>query len=267
MSFRLPIALLAALQLATLPLGAFEIIAHRGASHDAPENTLASLKLGWEQGADACELDVYLSKDGQAVLLHDKTTKRTTGVDRPVVEQTLAELRTQDAGSWKGAQWAGEKIPTLAEALATIPDGKRMFIEIKVGVEILPELMRVMQASGKKPEQLTIICFTHEVVKQAKKLAPASQVYWLASPKKESKGAEPTVEELIAKAKEAAVDGIFVQYTFPIDAAWVEKVKAAGLRFFVWTVNDAAVAKRLAAAGVEGVGTDRPGWLREQLAK
>ena len=70
-----------------------EIIGHRGASHDAPENTLASIKLAWEQGADAAEFDVFLSKDGQIVVIHDKDTKRVAGVDKPVVQQTLEELR------------------------------------------------------------------------------------------------------------------------------------------------------------------------------
>src|SRR6188508_1008743 len=126
---------------------AVEIIAHRGGAHEAPENTLAAFKLGFEQKADAGELDVYLTKDGKAVVIHDKNTKRTAGADKPVVEQTLEELRALDAGSFKGAQWKGEKIPTLAEALETIPDDRRMFIEIKCGAEILPELERVLRES------------------------------------------------------------------------------------------------------------------------
>ena len=73
--------------------GGVEIIAHRGASHDAPENTLESVKLGWVQGADAVEVDVYLSKDGHIVVHHDSDTKKLAGVDRKVVDQTLAELR------------------------------------------------------------------------------------------------------------------------------------------------------------------------------
>ena len=119
------LSLLASLLLSGANLFAVEIIAHRGASYDAPENTLASMRLGWEQKADSNELDVYLSKDGQIVLLHDATTKRTAGKDKPVIEQTVEELRTLDAGSWKGTQWAGEKIPTLAETLQILPEGKR----------------------------------------------------------------------------------------------------------------------------------------------
>src|SRR3954467_2541534 len=142
-----------------------EIIGHRGASYDAPENTVASFKLGWEQQADADELDIYLSKDGQVVVMHDPNTKRTAGADRKIVDQTFEELRQLDAGVWKGPQWAGEKIPTLAEALATMPDGKRFFIEIKSGSEILPELEKVLEASGKRPEQLVIIGFGYETMR------------------------------------------------------------------------------------------------------
>lgn len=100
---------------------AVDIIGHRGASHDAPENTLAAFKLGWEQGADAVELDIWLTKDGKIVCLHDADTKRTTGVLKKAADSTLAELRTLDAGTWKDAKWRGEKIPTLTEALAAIP--------------------------------------------------------------------------------------------------------------------------------------------------
>ena len=80
-----------------------EIIAHRGASYDAPENTLESVNLGWAQGADAVEVDVYLSKDGHIVVHHDPDTKKLTGVDRKVEAPTLAELRHLDVGARKGA--------------------------------------------------------------------------------------------------------------------------------------------------------------------
>jgi len=242
-----------------------EIIAHRGASHDAPENTVAAFQLGWEQGADANELDLHLTKDGQIVVLHDPTTKRTAGVDRKVVEQTLDELRALDAGSWKGAKWGGERIPTLEEALATIPEGKRFFLEIKCGPEILPELQRVLKACGKSPEQLVIIGFDYETMRQAKARLPELQTFWLVSPKKESQGTKPPISELIEQAKAARLDGLNLNHGFALDAAFVAAVKQAGLKLYTWTVNDAAVARKLAALGVEGITTDRPKWLREQL--
>jgi glycerophosphoryl diester phosphodiesterase len=251
---------------ALAPLHALEIIAHRGGAHDAPENTLASFRLGWEQKADADELDIYLTKDGQVVVIHDATTKRTTGVEKKVAESALEDLRALDAGSYKGTQWAGEKIPTLAEALATIPDGKRMFIEIKCGVEVLPVLERVLKESGKKTEQLVIIGFNYDTMKQARKAFPQAPIYWIASYKEDkTTGKLPEIQDLIAQAKAAGLDGLDLHYKFPIDADFVAKVRAAGLKLYTWTVDDPVVAKKLIEAGVDGLTTDRPGWLREQL--
>jgi glycerophosphoryl diester phosphodiesterase len=244
---------------------AVEIIAHRGASRDAPENTLASFKLGWEQRADADELDTHLTKDGQAVVIHDANTRRTTGVALAVATSTLAELRALDAGAWKGSQWPGEKLPTLAEAAATIPDGKRLFVEIKCGSEVLPELERVLESSGKKPAQFAIIGFDYATMQRAKKQLPGLEVYWLASPAAEMNGTIPTVEALVERAKAARFDGLDLAYTFPIDHEFASKIKAAGLKFYVWTVDDDSVARTLVAAGVDGITTNRPEWLREHL--
>ena len=160
-----------------------EIIGHRGASHDAPENTLASFRLAWAQGADANELDLRLTRDGQIAVFHDATTRRIVGLDRPVAAQTLAELQALDAGSWKGAAWAGEQIPALAQVLATVPDDKRLYLEIKCGVEVLPVLERVFAEARKKPEQLVLIGFNLETMTATKKRLPAHDAYWVIESK------------------------------------------------------------------------------------
>ena len=95
----------------TREVSAVEIVAHRGASADAPENTLASVKLAWKQHADAVEIDVYLTRDGKIVVIHDKNTKRTTGVDALVVRKSLKELRSLDAGSWKDPASGARSFP------------------------------------------------------------------------------------------------------------------------------------------------------------
>lgn len=247
---------------------AVDIVAHRGASFDAPENTVASAKLGWQQGADAVEIDVYLSKDGRIVVLHDASTKRTTGVAGKVVKTTSADLRARDAGSWKGPDWKGEKIPFLEEILATVPAGHRLFIEIKCGPEILPELERVWKASGLTPAQTVIIGFGYDTVVAAKKRFPEVSVHWLSTFKTNAKSGAvtPTVGELIRKARAGGLTGIDVQYQGPIDEAFVRQVKAAGLQCHVWTVDGPAVARRLKKAGVDSITTNRPRWLREQLS-
>lgn len=240
-----------------------EIIAHRGASYDAPENTVASMKLAWDQNADVGELDVFLTKDGKIVVLHDANTRRTTGYDGRVADMTLEEIRKLDAGKWKGEKFAGEKIPTLEEILATVPPGKRLFIEIKCGPEIVPELDRVLRASGLKPEQTAIISFSAEVVAAVKKARPDLQAYWIVS-----LVGKKTAESLIAKARQVRADGLDLSANPAVlDKAFADQVKAAGLRLYVWTVNDPALARKMIEAGVEGITTDRPGWLREQLAK
>jgi glycerophosphoryl diester phosphodiesterase len=244
-----------------------EIVAHRGASDDAPENTLAAFRLGFEL-ADAVELDVHPSKDGHAVVIHDKSTKRTAGVDRPVAGQTLAELKALDAGLWKGERWKGERIPTLEEALALVPDGKRLYIEIKGGPEVLPAVKRAVDGSGRKPAQLSVIGFSLDTMKQAKQVLPALPVYWLASAKEDAKtNKAPDLDELLRTCAEAKLDGLDLDYKFPLDAAYVAKVRAAGLKLLVYTVNDEAVARKLAELGVDGITTDRPAALRRSLAR
>src|SRR5687767_10257607 len=90
-------------------LGRMQFIAHRGASHDAPENTLAAVRLAWAQHADAVEVDVHLTRDGRLAVIHDPDTQRTAGVARVVAQSTLAELQLLDVGRWKASRFAGEK--------------------------------------------------------------------------------------------------------------------------------------------------------------
>jgi glycerophosphoryl diester phosphodiesterase len=263
-TFVLPFA--ACAFLLSSPGWAVDIIGHRGASFDAPENTLASFKLGYEQKADADELDIYLSKDGQVVVIHDPTTTRTAGVSNHVASTAFADLRRLDFGKFGKWQDKGfsEKIPLLEEVLALVPEGKRLFIEIKCGPEVLPELERVLARAGKQPAQTVIIGFNYETMRQAKAKFPALQVYWLASASGKPKRFPP-VAELIEKAKAASLDGLDLEAGFPMDNEFVQKVHQAGLKLYTWTVDDAAVARKEAAAGVDGITTNRPGWLREQL--
>lgn len=223
------------------------------------------MKLAWSQKADAGELDIFLSKDGKIVVLHDKDTKRVAGVDRLVADQTFAELRQLDVGSWKGKQFAGEKIPTLEEMLATVPAGRRMFVEIKTGPEIVPELDRVLKASGLKPAQTPIISFNAPVVAAMKKRRPDLEAYWIVSMKPNKGRKPPTLESLLATAKSVNADGLDLSAAPMLDKPFADKIKAAGLKLYVWTVNELDVAKRMVEIGVDGITTDRPGWLREQL--
>lgn len=258
--------LLAAMSL-TFAASAVEIVAHRGASFDAPENTLSAMKLAWSQKADAIETDLHLSKDGKIVVIHDFDFKRVGGSTNKIVTMTWDQMKGTDVGGWKDPKFAGEKVPILESLLATVGKGKRIFIEIKVGPEILPELARVIAASGKMPGQMPIICFGYETSVAAKKQFPKHHVYWLHGwAKDKTTGEFPKIGDLIAKAKAGGLDGLDLHQGFPVDKEFVKQVKDAGLQLHVWTVDDPAMAKRWADAGVDGITTNRPQWLREQIA-
>jgi glycerophosphoryl diester phosphodiesterase len=242
-----------------------EIIAHRGASHDAPENTLAAIRLGWAQGADAVEIDVHLSQDGQVVVIHDATLHKTAGVRRRVALQTVAELQSFDVGSWKHARFAGERVPTLAEALATIPKGKRLFVEIKCGPECIPAFANTFRASRKTASQVVPIGFGSETMQGIKQALPELEVAWVAEFRRTVRGWSPKAETLIERAKAYGLDALDLDGRGPLDAEFVAKVHAAGLKLYVWTVDSPARAGKLRAAGIDGLTTNKPGWLRKQL--
>ena len=243
-----------------------EIIAHRGASFDAPENTLSAMKLAWEQNADAIELDLWLSKDGRLVVFHDADAKRIAGVSRRIADLTWAEVQQLDVGAWKHAQFKDERIPTLESILVSVPKGRRAVLEIKCGPEIIPELKRVIDASKRSPRELAIISFNFDSLKKSRETFPEIEHYFLHGYKKDpATGKFPELKPLIARAQAARFHGLNLHFDWPIDDLFVRDVKGAGLKMLVWTVNDTAVAKRLASAGVDAITTDRPGWLRAQL--
>jgi len=244
-----------------------DFIAHRGASFDAPENTLAAIQLGWRQNADAVEIDVQFSKDGHIVVIHDDNTRKTGGVRKKVSAQTLGELKALDVGRWKDAKWAGERIPTLTEAFATIPDGRRLFVEIKCDAECIPRFVEDFRASGEKPAQVVPIGFSLETMRQLKRVLPELEVCWIAEFKRTLRGWSPTAERLIAQAKEAGLDGLDLSGKGPVDAAFAAKVHAAGLKLYIWTVDAPARARQLIDAGVDGITTNRPEWLRSELGQ
>jgi glycerophosphoryl diester phosphodiesterase len=202
------------------------------------------------------------------LVIHDDSAKRTTGAAFKVAEHSLSELQQLDAGSLKGEVWKGEKLPSLEEVIAAMPVGKRLLIEIKAGAEAIPELARVSRASGKE-KQLLIHSFSYPACVEARKALPLVPVYLLiASLQNPLTGAwSPSIDEAIGKAAEAGLDGIGANDTAHVDAATVQKIHAAGLKLNIWTVDQVAEAKRLIDAGVDGLITNRPGWLKAQLAE
>jgi len=241
-----------------------QFIAHRGASFDAPENTLAAIHLAWEQRADAVEVDIHLSKDDKIVVIHDDTTGRTTGENHIVRELTLTELQRLDAGAWKGSQWTGQRIPTLDETLATVPGDKRIFIEIKCDASVLPVLKNTLHASDVRPEQVTLIGFDTPVMEQVKRLVPEYEICFLFHFQKDlvARRWHPDSEHIISSALRAGVDGVDLFACDAVDENFVNLVRNAGLKIYVWTVNHVTDAQRYAALNVDGITSDRAGWLK-----
>ncbi len=244
-----------------------EIIAHRGSSHLAPENTLASFQLGWRE-TTTCELDIHPALDGKLAVIHDDSAKRTTGVDFKVAEHPLSELRQLDAGAWKGIAWKGEKLPSLEEVIAAMPPGKRLLIEIKAGAEVIPELARVVRASDKE-KGLLIHSFSHPACVEARKALPRMPIYLLFAARQNPVTGEWSfsIDEAIWKIKEAGLDGIGVNDTALVDASAVQKIHSNGLKLNIWTVDRVSQARRLVDLGVDGLITNRPGWLKARLGE
>jgi len=240
-----------------------EIIAHRGASYLTPENTMASVKLCWEKDVDV-EVDVYLTKDNKIVVIHDETTKRTAGTEVKVAESTSDELRKLDVGSFKSEEYAGEQIPFLADIVETIPRGRKLYVEIKCGQEILPYLRELLAQSGKM-SRIVIIGFDLETVAMSKEMIDVP-TYWLKGTEKikETEQWIPHDPQLVQTAKNKGLDGLDVHYA-GVTKEFADAVKASGLKLYVWTVDDPEEANRLIKLRVDGITTNRPGWLREQL--
>ncbi|MHC4583354.1 MAG: glycerophosphodiester phosphodiesterase family protein [Planctomycetota bacterium] len=240
-----------------------EIIAHRGASYLAPENTMASVMLGWEKGADV-EVDVHLSKDNRILVIHDSSTKRTGKIDLIVKETEHRELRKLDVGIFKADKFAGEQIPFLADIIETIPTGRKLYVEIKCGKEVLPILEKLITKSGKM-SQIVIIGFDLETVTISKELIDVP-TYWLKGTEKDKETEKwiPHNPQLVQIAKNKGLDGLDVHYA-GVNKEFTDAVKASGQKLYTWTVDDPEEAIRLVELGVAGITTNRPQWLRQQL--
>ncbi|ACH40152.1 glycerophosphodiester phosphodiesterase [Citrifermentans bemidjiense Bem] len=240
------------------------IIGHRGASRDAPENTLASIRLAFEQGADGIEADFRLTGDGRIVCLHDERTARTSDGDLAVAQMSLPELERLDFGSWKGAQWRGERIPTLREILALLPQGKRIYIELKSGTEIVPKLKEELAASGVPAEQVRFLAFDAGLIKAVKEELPAYRACWLTDYRYRN-GWRPSHQEIIATLAGCGADGLASSDKGALDSELVRELRQRDLELHVWTVDRARAARRLLLLGVDSIMTNRPGWLRDAL--
>jgi glycerophosphoryl diester phosphodiesterase len=235
-------------------------VAHRGASHDYPENTLLAFARAIEQGVDLIELDVQLSADGGLVVLHDEILDRTTSGAGPVAEHTLAAIRSLDAGR-------GERVPTLAEAVELVrATPVRLCVELK-GVTDADSL-RIAEACVAELERLGFLerciltSFSHAALRHAKALRPRMSLMLDPSPQDGSLTPRQICEQALAAGANSLSYDVRILTQAIVDEAWL-----SGLALWPWAPNQPDEIGRALAMGVPGLMTDRPDVLAAVLAE
>ena len=235
-----------------------QVLAHRGASAYAPENTLAAFRKATEQRADWLELDVQQTRDGRLVVFHDLRVERTTNGSGALRDLTLEEVRKLDAGSWFGEDFAGEIVPTFEEVVAFAREaGVRIFPEVKdarfyPGIE--ERLVATLRAY--EYEDSTIVqSFDPASLEKVRQLSPRlrlAALYTTANPLKED---PPARAEVVGPPWELVAS----------DETLVRDAHAAGRHVVVWTVDGAGLVRRMMDARVDGIITSRPDFVRSLL--
>lgn len=233
------------------------VIAHRGASSEAPENTLAAYRRALEIGVDAVEIDVHLSADAELVVIHESTLDRTTDGHGLVKDFPLAALRRLDAGRWFDARFAGERIPTLEEALDVLRS-VRVIIEIKNGPiyyeGIAARAAETVRATGHRA--VTVSSFDHPVLRELRSVAPDLETAILFM----SRPIDP-----VRLARDAGAGVLHPNWMW-VTPDMIDAAHAAGLRVEAWTVDEPAHQAHVVSLGVDGIITNYAARLRALLA-
>ncbi len=214
-----------------------KIFAHRGASHDAPENTLAAFRLGWQQGADGAELDVRLSRDEKIFVCHDADTKRTTGKNRLIAATDSTAL--------------GD-LPQLEQVVAEMPADRELLVEVKCGAKIAPTLA----AARMQAKRVGFLSFNIGALTAVKAALPGHRCLLNLEPPR-GRGRHD-LDELISTCRKNDFSGVSFGWHGGLDSEAVATLHGAGLMVAVWTVDDPAIALRVRAAGADILMTNRP---------
>jgi glycerophosphoryl diester phosphodiesterase len=234
----------------------FIVIAHRGASRAAPENTLSAMKKAIEFGADYAECDVFQTKDGEIVLFHDEEMERTTGKEGMIWDYTLAELKGLEVGSWFKEEFRGEPIPTLREVIKLVKGKIKLNIEVKISgndPNIVQKVVDIIRSENFSQECM-VTSFEKPVIEKVKEIAPEVITGFIFDEEHPPDIFKGNWEYVCSKRN-------------IVDEAFVQKAKQKGKRLNVWTVNYPAEMKKFIDLGVDGIITDVPDLLRETLAR
>jgi glycerophosphoryl diester phosphodiesterase len=231
------------------------VIAHRGASAEAPENTLAAFRLAADQKTDYVELDVQESKDGEVLVIHDSDLMKLGGSAAKVWEADAAYLRKIDIGSVVGPHFAAERVPTLAEALAVCKGRSKVIVELKQyghGVRLEEKVVGIVEAAG-MADDCVFMSLDHGMVRKMKELRPAWRTGVLAA---------KTIGDLtLLGADFVAVEKRMVTPRF------VRHSHRAGQEVYPWTVDDPATMLAMMSRGVDGLITNKPALARLAIAR
>lgn len=235
------------------------VIAHRGASGHAPENTLAAFRKAVSLGATFIETDLQLSRDAHVVAIHDDSVDRTTNGKGPVHDLSLAELRQLDAGSWFGSEFSGERIPTLEEILQFSNKNDVMFyLEIKPSGSWGGEhaLIGALRDSGEIPRAV-VISFDPSMVLNLHKIEPTLMTGLLY---------DGQIEKPVERAIEIGARQLIARGDL-VTPALLEQARKKDLQVVCWTVNHPAHMRMLIEAGIHGIMSDYPDRLVAALKK
>lgn len=229
-----------------------EITAHRGGAWKAPENTISALQYTIDSGADYAEIDVQETKDGELILLHDDSLKRTAGVKKNVWDMTLKQVEKLDAGASFHKKFRGEKIPEFTEALKFCKGRLDLNIEIKYNGKNKGIVNKVVRAIKENhfEDHCVVTSMNYQFLKQIKKTAPEIRTGYIM-----------TMTYGGVQGMEAA-DFFSVKHTY-VDEKFVTQAHALGKEVYVWTVNYKGDAKRMLDMGVDNIITDDPIMVRK----
>jgi glycerophosphoryl diester phosphodiesterase len=232
-----------------------QIIAHRGASAAAPENTLAAIEQALNQGTDWVEIDVQESADGEIVVIHDRDLKKIGGVDLEVYSTNLQRLQAVDIGSWFAPQYGDQRIPTLTQVLLACRGRAKVLVELKYyghEQQLERRVVEVIENTG-MAQDIVVMSLHYAGIQRMRALRPSWQLGLLSSVSAGDLGG-------------LDLDFYAINAGF-VDRHLVRKAHSKGRKVLVWTVNDAIAMSLMMSRGVDGIITDEPGLARSVKAQ